>query len=397
MNATSTKYLAYRLFQQAVILLLFYIIALLLDLESTWLRHLLLLTGLLGGGLYVVASERITDEVLMSRVLYSMFYVWTLLLVLVWFVPGGWLLYGVIVIKGTAVAFVALIALYVPDAVDKFSAGVATRGRPGRPYGVSPTNQQRFMNLPVRYVPHRTGWTAVPLVWAFGMVTALIFDVYLLAAVALGFWLMHRFSNMTFGWANRGLQVVASLLAVAEVLLALRLLMIAVPVLYIFLAGHSYRALSDRNNSRTLAAHWYALALVLFLIGGGVMGPLLAYTHPWVVDTYLTDSRTFLITWGVIAVILGVVNQAGAELRGQNRRITGLMPFWFVASGVLGGGAALAGAGLIQVYLERRLELDATFVQEELAPLLLGWRFCVGLVLVGLVMYALGFWVRRVR
>lgn len=364
MNASSGRLLAYRLFQQVMPLLLIYHAALLFDLPvADRLRYLWMLTGLTGGGLYVIAAERKTDVT--GRALQLTVYGWPLVLIVGVFVPLLWF-------KLAVIAFVLQIIVW---------------------WLAHPTALLRTLEQP----PPITIWPVVPLVWALGMGVCLLFDSHLLAALALGFWLMHRFSNITYDWMNRGLLVVASLLLVGELLLALRVVVMIVPVLYVFLGGHSYRALSDRNSSRTLAAHWYALGLLAWLIGGGILGPLLAWVYPWVVDTYLTEARLMLVNWGGMAVLLGLVNQASAELRQQNRRVTGLMPFWFVSFGSLGACTGLAAAGLVQVYLARRLGFDAVTVQQEIAPLLLGWRFGLVLVFTGLLLYALGFWLRRVR
>jgi hypothetical protein len=94
---------------------------------------------------------------------------------------------------------------------------------------------------------------------------------------------------------------------------------------------------------------------------------------------------------------LGVINQGTAELRGQNRRITGLMPFWLVAFGVLGGALALSGVGIVQVFTERMSSTGYLDVQNLVIPLYTGW--VVGLVslALGVLIYALGFRARRLR
>src|SRR5262249_53395438 len=112
-----------------------------------------------------------------------------------------------------------------------------------------------------------------------------------------------------------------------------------VPILYLIFAAHSYHALSDRNPTHTLAAHWYALSLVLFLLGIGLIGALQAApeVHSYTTGTRLSDLQSTLTLLAVVSMSLGFINQATAELRGQNRRVTGLMPFWLVAFGIVGG------------------------------------------------------------
>jgi nitric oxide reductase large subunit len=172
-----------------------------------------------------------------------------------------------------------------------------------------------------------------------------------------------------------------------------------VPVAYLIFAAHSYRALSDRNLNRTLSPHWFTLALVLFLLGSGFLGGLAVppQVSRWTHGTHLTDLQTMLASLAVVAMSLGVINQASAEQRGENRRVTGFIPFWLVAFGVIGGGLALAGAGLVQVYLERVLSIGAQETQTLIAPLVAGWMAGYVLALLGAVTYALGFYARRPR
>jgi nitric oxide reductase subunit B len=228
-----------------------------------------------------------------------------------------------------------------------------------------------------------------------------------LAAVALVFWLMHRFSSITPVWADMSLYTVAGLLALAGALVTLTTLSpdspllggasaIVIALLYLIFASHSYRALSDRNATNTLAAHWTALGVLLLLLGG-VLGGLQAPVRLWTAGTRLSDLQPTLALLAVVAIILGVVNQAAAEMRGDNRRVTGLAPFWLVAFGVIGGGLALAGAGLVQVYLERILSIGYLDTQALLEPLHALWVGGQGLFALGVGWYTLVFWLRRPR
>ncbi|MEP6988878.1 MAG: hypothetical protein ABI970_24970, partial [Chloroflexota bacterium] len=96
-----------------------------------------------------------------------------------------------------------------------------------------------------------------------------------------------------------------------------------------------------------------------------------------------------------VVMSLGVVNQAAAEMRGQNWRVTGLTPFWLVSVGILGGGLALAAAGIVQVYLERLLSIGYLDTQALIVPLYIGWVMGLIVLLLGIVLYALGFWSHR--
>ncbi|MDZ4767082.1 MAG: hypothetical protein SGI73_21285 [Chloroflexota bacterium] len=235
-----------------------------------------------------------------------------------------------------------------------------------------------------------------------------------LTAVALAFWQLHRISNLTPAWAARGAAVCAGVLVVAGAWLALPALyplgaadgvrMLGglgvgiAPIAAIMVAAHAHRALVDRNASATLAGYWIALGVVLWLLGVGVVGafgtlPALAV---WTAGTPLAALSASWSSAGAAAIILGMINQAMAEARGQNRRITGLLPFWLIAAGWLGSGAAMGMAGVVQVMTERALGVAYLDAQRLIAPL-----GCLGLIgglmtVLGIGVYALGFVVRRV-
>lgn len=236
-----------------------------------------------------------------------------------------------------------------------------------------------------------------------------------LAAFALGFWLMHRFSNVTPNWADTGIYTVAGLITLAGVLVSLpplyhfgapewtvtlgNLALIVVPILYLIIAAHSYRALADRNTTYTFAAHWFALGLLLLLIGVGFLGAILApYSiNQYTIGTRLSDLQTTLTLLGLMAMGLGVINQGVAELRGHNQKVTGLTPFWLAAFGVIGGGIALGAAGVVQTFTERQLSVGYLDTQTLIIPLYTGW-FAGGVaLLLGVLIYGLTYWIRRPR
>lgn len=428
MPLTTSKRVSYNLFAQSVLLLIVYAaVALLTSVKflendplasslpynhasafGNVLLNLAIISGLLGGGVYVVTGERPDGKLAQERSLFYAFMLWSAFLVLAFLAGVLGILEGRhrlelpllldIVQVVLTLAFVLNIGLSVPR------------------------------------------WTAVTLVWTAGMglhmlcvvmgllptgdylrdsgLAALALGLNLnvaltLAAVALGFWLMHRFSNITPGWTDSGLYTVSGLLALAGVMVTAAPLYVLdsggfasalgkigtgfVPLAYMLFAAHSYRALSDRNLNRTLSAHWYALALLLLLLGNGVLGTIqtISGIAQWTQGTRLTDLQVTLVSTAIVSVILGMINQSGAELRGQNRRITGLLPFWLVAFGVLSGALALAGAGIVQAYLERVLGVGYLETQIYLIPLYLFWIMGIFVSALGIAIYALGFWVRR--
>jgi len=139
------------------------------------------------------------------------------------------------------------------------------------------------------------------------------------------------------------------------------------------------------------------LGLLLFLLGPGLLGGLQAAPgiHQWTVGTRLSDLQMTLTAFAVVAVVLGVINQVTAELRGQNGRVTGFTPFWLVAFGVVGGAAALGSAGVVQTYLERITGIGYLETQTLIMPLYALWLVGLLSAALGIGIYALTFWLRR--
>jgi hypothetical protein len=359
------------------------------------LLNLSLVSGLLGGGLYIAASD---GAPLNERLLRYAFAAWGLLAALV--VAAG--LLGLmnngdlppVLALAQAVIMLVVLALVVPAAARL------------------PVIQVWAVGLGIGALC--TLWILLSGEFAPRLLAAgLRLNVgYALAAVALGFWLMHRFSNITPGWANTGLYSVAGLVTLAGAWVSLPPLyplgapgwartvgsigVAIVPILYLIFAAHSYRALSDRNGTYTLAGHWFSLGVLLFLLGPGLLGALNAAPEvaQWTAGTRLTDLQNTLAAFAVVAICLGVVNQAAAELRGHNQRVTGLTPFWLVAFGILGGGLALAGAGMVQTFMERVSGVGYLDVQTLVAPLYAGWVVGLLALALGGGLYGLTLWLR---
>ncbi|MBC7811219.1 MAG: hypothetical protein H7175_08735, partial [Burkholderiales bacterium] len=295
------------------------------------LLNLAVLSGLLGGGVYMVTRIGADSALRYETLLVWTSRLWTLLLVLAFgagmlgLLEGRNMLEllplldgGVFVVIVLVLANVALSRIWTPM-VTVWAAGMA----------LSALCTLVGM-LPVNDIAQERVLTALAVYGSFNI-------AYPLAAVALGFWLMRRFSNVPQMWADMGVYNVSALMALAGGLLTAAMIvapgvpswpgnvaLFAAPFAVLVFAAHSYRALADRNPTFTLAAHWFALAVILFLLGTGVVAVLNAVPalRQWTIGTRLSDLQTTLQAWAIMAVILGAVNQAAAELRGQNRRVT---------------------------------------------------------------------------
>lgn len=446
MHLTQTKRIVYGMFGQVVLLLVLYAAVMLLTavkflpadpLADTFtygqaaalgsiVFQMALLTGLIAAGIYMVAEIRPDGQLTHEAALRQAYRAWTLVVILAVAAgitsqtEGRHLLELPPLLDVAVIVLPVIFVVLVGRSMDFGSLATHIELRPTDGTG-------------------RTLWNGFVLVWSGGMLLSALCSgiglipaadfiqdrvlrtlavnlnvnvALVLAAAGIGFWLMTRFSNVTPAWAEAGVYHVGGMLALAGCLVSAApvlhlpgvlnaaggITFFLAPLLYMMFAAHSYRALSDQHPTRTLAAHWYTLALVLLFAGVGVLGGVtsLPGIQRMIQGTRLTDLQTSLTLFGVMAMILALINQAAAEMRGQNRRITGLLPFWLVAFGLVGGSLALAFAGVVQVYMERLLSIGYLDTQAALLPLYVLWLLCLFLVAAGMAIYALGFRARRV-
>ena len=228
-----------------------------------------------------------------------------------------------------------------------------------------------------------------------------------IAGLSLMFWLMRRYSLVEEDWASDGARIVALLVFLGGSLISLgRVGLPAVaslgataliPLCYIILAGHSYRALSSRDENASLAPHWVAAATLFWLVGGGFLGAL--SIQPGISEamrgTDLAAAQDWLAGWVMLAIALAIVNESASSLRGDNRRVTGFAPLWLITFGTGLATITLACRGVVQNYLRDVAAVEVAAQTELLLPLTIVWIICLLAVAAGIVIYALGFWLRR--
>jgi hypothetical protein len=151
---------------------------------------------------------------------------------------------------------------------------------------------------------------------------------------------MSRFSRVRRDWVAFGALNCAnwlSLAATCAVWLPPGWVGVAVIVVaHAIFASHIHRALIDPGETRTLAAYWVGLGVILLLFGAGIDAIV---TFPGIPPerraTTLAATADWLAVTAALAIVLGGVNQIASEQRLDGRRITGLLPFWCVVFGAL--------------------------------------------------------------
>lgn len=211
-----------------------------------------------------------------------------------------------------------------------------------------------------------------------------------LAAIALIGWQMSRFSVMSPEWIDNSIYALGGLWSFAAALITLQPLhvfgvssatqigVLALPVIMAIIAAVIYAALSKRNNTPTLSAHWISLSLGLLLIGAGLLGALNGFydVNLAIAGTRLTDLQRTLLLMAFAAALLGLT----AERRSSSRY---RVPFALVSLGLIVSAIGLGAAGIVQVMLERILSVGYLETQTLIIPLYSLW-------IVGLVTAALG-------
>ncbi len=252
-----------------------------------------------------------------------------------------------------------------------------------------------------------TGYSAAPL--ADVLAAFQVHVAFGLCGLSILFWLMPRYSHIEREWAQDGLAIVAALVFLGGSLISLGRLGLptlislgATPLIalcYVILASHSSRALRSRNENASLATHWIALATLFWLVGGGFLGAL--SIQPGISaamrGTDLEVAQSWLSGWVSLTIALAFVNEAATSLRGDNRRVTGYLPYWLIAFGAALSTIALACRGVVQIYLRDIAAAELMAEAELLMPLTLVWIICLLAVAAGIVAFALGFWLRWPR
>jgi nitric oxide reductase subunit B len=363
------------------------------------LLNLTVLTGLVGGGLYLAGQQRINGLFLrLSGIVWTILLILAVLAGLFGLLAGRNLLELPLVLNALLAVGLLLVLLTVIPAIKAPMVQLWIVGLllvlVSILLGALPAND---------YVQDR-GLRAL----ALGLQMNI---AYPLMALTLGYWLMHRFSDLTPAWLEQDIYIAAGLVLLAGICLTFARVQTAAgwvttvgnfaavlaPLFYLLVIARCYPALTQRNGTHTLAAHWFTLSILLFFLAFGLVAAaqLAPAIRPYTLGTRLTDLQSTLTLLAPVMMSLGVINQATAELRGQNWRITGLTPFWLVSVGILGGGLALAIAGVVQVYLERLLSVGYLDTQALIVPLYIGWVMGLIVLLLGIILYALGFWSHR--
>ncbi len=225
---------------------------------------------------------------------------------------------------------------------------------------------------------------------------------FALAMLSIVYWLLRCFSRVEPGWARASLRTCSVLQVLGGGFICAGRLALPAPIAlaagalvllsFVIIAAHWYRAISRRVDNATLSPHWLALATLLWLVNG-LLGAVSMQPGLQAIlrGNELLAAQDWLAGCGLLCVLLALVNQAASDLRGDNRRITGYIPFWLCGFGAALAAICQAGRGLLQHYLR------AAATAELLLPLSALWLVCLLAFVAGLCFFALGYLARLPR
>ena len=151
-----------------------------------------------------------------------------------------------------------------------------------------------------------------------------------------------------------------------------------------------------RQHPNSLALSWTVGCAIMAFVGAGVLG--FAHTLPqvnlWTHGTLVTAMHGHLAFWGAyVMLVLGIITYSLPLLTGRKvyNSGTATFAFWTSNIGMVSMTAAMAVAGVTQVYLERRVGMDFLAVQQELAVHFVGVILAGALFASGILAFVYNF------
>ena len=142
-------------------------------------------------------------------------------------------------------------------------------------------------------------------------------------------------------------------------------------------------AKGPKLHSNKVALLWVVGASITHFIGAGLMGAVqtLPSINKWTHGTQLTASHGHLAFYGAFAMlVIAAMYYMIPELKGVKLSPKrGIWAFWTMLLGMVSMSLLMFGAGITQVYLERMLGLDFSYVKMNFNQIWFVWRFISGI------------------
>lgn len=156
-------------------------------------------------------------------------------------------------------------------------------------------------------------------------------------------------------------------------------------------AVYMYRK-GEKSHPNKIALFWTVGASIVSFIGAGLLGfaHTLPQTNLYTHGTLVTASHGHYAFWGAYAmIVLAIISYAMPNLTGRKRydKTNGHLAFWLSNVGMLGMTVAFGVAGVVQVYMERKMKLEFMDVQNEIKVHFVVLILCATLFTTGICLY----------
>jgi nitric oxide reductase subunit B len=160
-------------------------------------------------------------------------------------------------------------------------------------------------------------------------------------------------------------------------------------------AVYMYRK-GEKSHPNKIALLWTIGSTIVSFVGAGLLGfaHTLPQTNIYTHGTLVTAMHGHYAFWGAYAMmVLAIISYALPNLTGRKRHDStyGHMAFWLSNVGMLGMTVAFGVAGVVQVYLERKLKMEFMDVQNEISIHFVVLIICATLFTTGITMYIIEF------
>jgi nitric oxide reductase subunit B len=148
----------------------------------------------------------------------------------------------------------------------------------------------------------------------------------------------------------------------------------------------------EKSHPNKIALFWTIGSAIVSFVGAGLLGfaHTLPQTNLYTHGTLVTAMHGHYSFWGAYAmIVLAIISYALPNMTGRKRydNMNGHLAFWLANIGMLGMVTALGVAGVVQVYLERRLKLGFMVAQEEIKIHFVVMIICATVFTIGILFY----------
>ncbi|MDD2982089.1 MAG: cbb3-type cytochrome c oxidase subunit I [Crocinitomicaceae bacterium] len=156
-------------------------------------------------------------------------------------------------------------------------------------------------------------------------------------------------------------------------------------------AVYMYRK-GEKSHPNKIALFWTIGASIVSFVGAGLLGfaHTLPQTNLYTHGTLVTAMHGHYAFWGAYAmIVLAIISYALPNLTGRKHydNKNGHLAFWLANIGMLGMTVAFGVAGVIQVYMERRLKMEFMEVQNETKVHFVVLILCATIFTIGIGLY----------